>query len=717
LPRPLILEWFPATEVGVECHREHSTGRHPPLNRLHVWWARRPLVLSAAAVLSSLLPADAEGYFASAAAYRAWFLRLLGITGDPVGTLARLRASGGKRLGSDPYGYPRAFSRHPPEEDLALLRELVSRAWGSDEVLVVDPMAGGGSIPFCAVRYGLATRANELNPVACVILRASLEYPARFGPELATAIERWGETWAEEVRRELESYYPCPDVHAYLWARTVRCPGTGRPVPLSPNWWLRRGARPLAARLLPDGRFEVVAEESGPGTVARGVARSPWTGERIDGAYLKREACAGRMGQQLYALVLKRGGKLQFVAPPEQEAAAAELAERELDRRLAAGELDLPLEEVPAGHKTAEPLRYGMTRWAHFFSPRQLLAMGVALGALRRLTAQLAGEEGGAVATYLALALDKALDYNSRMARWHSGRGVVVGTFDRHDFSFKWSHAEIDVARRLLPWAVSQVATAYRELAELVPRGSRSTVSHGDAACLTAVGDAAAHLVCVDPPYFDNVMYAELSDFHYVWLRRSLGEVYPELFTGSLTDKQREAVANPSRAGSGRQAAEHYRERITACFREARRVLRPGGVLTVMFTHRRLAAWAALAEALAAAGFGVRAAWPVRTESVHSLHQAGKQAAATTVMLACASGEAATPLPREEVCRRIREAARSAGEGFGRERAAVLDRRVAAFAAVLKVLSECRAAPGGGAIPDPLEALRMAEQEIGGGTE
>ncbi|HSW10725.1 MAG TPA: DUF1156 domain-containing protein [Bacillota bacterium] len=707
---PLITKWFPATELGIECHREHSTGRHPPLHRLHVWWARRPLVLCSAAVLASLLPADASGEFPSTAAYHAWFLRLVGLAGDPVAARAAILAADGRRLPANPFGYPRAYTHVPPDEDLAVLNRLLAGSWQSRELQVLDPMAGGGSIPFGALRYGLGVSANELNPVARVLLAASLEYPARFGPDLVEDIEYWGEQWSDAVREQLEDSFVADDVHAYLWARTIVCPDTGRPVPLSPNWWLKRGE--LGACLDDDGRFRLVEGHADPGTVRRGLSRSPWTGKVLEREYVRTEAAAGRLGHQLWAVACKRGGRIRFRLPSRDDLAAVSAAEaafrRDLDR-LEREDL-IPMEELPAGLKTSEPIRYGVRRWSQLFAPRQALVLCRALETLGNITSRLGGERGRAVAVYLALALDKAAGYNSLLCRWHAGRGVVAGTFDRHDFGFKWSYAEIDGARKLLPWAVGQVAGAYRELARLLPQGNGARLLYGDAASMEGVPDGSVHLVCVDPPYYDNVMYAELSDFFYVWLRRSLRSVHPELFREALTEKGREAVVNRSQRGSRREADAHYRQRMTECFREMRRVLHPDGLLTMMFAHKRLEAWEALGQSLLESGFRVRAAWPIRSESPHSLHQAGKTAVGSSVLLVCSRRHEEGERQPDDLEERVRARTRAALAGLPGN-ASASDREVAALGGALAVLSDYW--PTGGQDGPRLlaETLRLGREE------
>lgn len=222
----------------------------------------------------------------------------------------------------------------------------VEWTWGTREITFCDPMAGGGSIPFEALRYGLTVHANELNPVASVILKATLDYPARFGLPLADEIRKYGNIWCEKVRKRLEQFYPLSqpneNIFAYVWARTVACPVTRKPVPLSPNWWLRKGSSPMAMRLIADPkagrcRFEIVhgrvaCVEAKPdqGTIKRGTAISPWTGEAIDGDYIKAEAQAHRMGQQLCAVGIKRPGEMDFRPPVPEDEDSHERAVEEL---------------------------------------------------------------------------------------------------------------------------------------------------------------------------------------------------------------------------------------------------------------------------------------------------------------------------------------------------------------------------------------------------
>ena len=701
----LIERWLPISALGEESVRERrSMTALPPIYYLHVWWARRPLVASRAAVLASLLPADAD---------RQKFLDVIGIHGDPVATRRKIDAARrrgerfegytykhqGKTLKNQAYSYPRAF-KHAPEFADGDWLSATFGAEGLTTVGVVDPTAGGGSIPFEALRLGARTVANDLNPVSTLIMRATVEWPSVYGAMLKPAFEELAKRFVRARDERLAAYFPRePESSAistnWLWARTVACPYCDGLVPLSPNWRLAPDG--TGVRLLPDcgdgpgtpGRvcaFEIVGSEKEQlqGTVARGDGRCPYAdcGRVIDGEEIKRQAQGGRMGEQLFAVVYKRRvetrtksgkrGRDKWVrgyrAPRPEDDNGAEVRDRLGEKLLEWEALDIvPTERIPDGNKTTEPRRYGMDRWRDLFSSRQLLCHGVNVEVFREM---LDGDEAAgrlddlqkAAYGYLALTLDKFLNYNSRMSVWMPTREVVANTFNRHDFAFCWSHAEMAalIAGLGYDWAVKQTAKCIGELVALVrpggEGGSRGLLDAAEAdhrvvslAPITITcksGDNLDHLdggsvdvVVMDPPYYDNVMYAELSDFFYVWLKRTAGHVFPELFRRKLTDKENEAVANPARfagqPGARALAGRDYQQRMAAIFAECRRVLKADGVMTLMFTHKATGAWDALTTGLIEAGFVITASWPVNTEAEGSLHIRDKAAANSTIFLVC----------------------------------------------------------------------------------
>ncbi|MDR7400960.1 MAG: hypothetical protein QN155_01845 [Armatimonadota bacterium] len=374
-----------------------------------------------------------------------------------------------------------------------------------------------------------------------------------------------------------------------------------------------------------------------------------------------------------------------------------------------------------------------MRTWADLFSPRQLMALCTYLEAYHEVAREVRGglpeDRAKAVLTYLALVMDKCADYNNYLATWEQSRGIVKHIFQRHDFSFKWSFGEFDAARMLLPWALDQVLDAYQGLARLAGPPARRLFAVanprppvvtrlGNAAHMPEVATGSVHAVVVDPPYYANVMYGELSDFFYVWMKRTLGDIYPEAFSSVLTDKDAEAVANPARFKglTGRKpdelAEQDYERKMFTCFREFHRILRDDGVLTVMFTHKRADAWNALGRALIEAGFEVRASWPVRTESEHSLHQAKKNAAQSTILMVCRkrppSGD---PAWWDEVRSKVREEARRRAREYEQAGISGVDLYLATYGPTLGVLSRHWPVLTGETDPETGEPRRLAPED------
>ncbi|MDR3749032.1 MAG: DUF1156 domain-containing protein [Acidobacteriota bacterium] len=686
--RRLIEEWLPIGAIGEESVRERrSMTALPPTYYLHVWWARRPLVASRASILGCLLPADAD---------HEKFLHTLGIHGDPVKARRQidLAVRTGNRV-ADPYGYGRAFKYTPD----AKTRDWIAGSIGVRNPVVLDPTAGGGSIPFEANRLRFASIANDLNPVAALVLHATVKIPSELGIAVVPEFQRVAKSFRAEIETRLNDLYSQiggSDIEdtTYLYARTIECPYCGGLVPLSPNWKLSNDG--TGVRLLPQTKgkricqFEIVskAPEHSDGTVSGGDSRCPFPDchRVIDGDEIKRLAQAGQMGEQLYTVIYKqrtitgykKNGEEKvkwvrgFRAPRPEDDNSEAIHTRLVEKTPEWEALDyvpnelLPIDTESWSHGNT-PAQYGAKSFKDLFSDRQLYCHGTCVEIYREMLArdQAKGqltELRKAAYIYLAIAIDTTLNYGCRSCRWDVVSERVRSIFDRHDFAFCWSYAEMATLAPGLgyDWALQKTAKCIEELCQLINPEDANRMDHPLLASLNVEGsfnlppvtiscksgDALDHLedgsvdaVVMDPPYYDNVMYAELSDFFYVWLKRTAGYMIPELFVRALTDKDHEAIANPTKFKGQKRAKDlagrDYQQRMAAIFAECRRVLKPDGIMTLMFTHKATGAWDALTKGLMEAGFIITASWPVNTEAEDSLHIKDKAAANSTILLVC----------------------------------------------------------------------------------
>ena len=792
----LIEKWLPINEVSIEAVREGGAlAGHPPVNQLHVWWARRPLIASRAAVAASLLPIDAD---------RSRFITNIGTSAEVVAARRRMDAIKAEGGWSD-ISFPndRAFKHNPdflPNDT-------------TEAPLVLDVTAGGGSIPFEAGRLGFRTIANELNPVASHILRATCEWPQRYGyplldeygrkPSLTDAWSGIAGRYLARVTELLEGVYPEetePDwmvrwnekyrdeiqknrivrakryAQTYLFARTIDCPSCRIMIPLSPNW--RLDSKGTGIRVIPEpdaGRcsFEIVktAAEQSAGTVNGAIATCPHCGATTPKGYIAAEAQQGRLGHQLYCVILNdqwqgftKAGKPKkrlttqrsFRTATPADDASIRMSEYRLAELVTAWDADdiLPTEVIPEGDKTSGyPLRYGMPIWKEMFSPRQQLAHGYCVQAFRECVD--ADEDAGrlderrrAAWSYVAIAMDKMINRNSVLTRWDGGTNKVAGTFDSHDFGMKWSYSEMAVTCRGLglEWSLNNIEESLSEIVSMTGRvkegqtlfdegpapktAQPAQVVTGDARDLP-LDDASVDCIVFDPPYEENVCYAELSDFFYVWLKRTAGYAFPEDFADYLTEKDQEAIASPARfknrAAKGRSAKTlalaDYQEKMAEIFAECRRVIKDDGIATVMFNHKSTAAWDALTVGLIEAGFAITRTWPVKTEAESSIHIKGRAAARTTILLVCRPREENPfPKPWHEVEELIAQAVRDdIRDNLSQADLKPIDLYLSAFGPALHVISEHWGTERESANPErpeapfrvtPTDALQVARREV-----
>jgi adenine-specific DNA methylase len=624
------------------------------------------------------------------------------------------------------FGVPRAFKGALRDKDVAQAHAGSSKVWGHLPT-VLDPMAGGGSIPLESARLGFPTLANEYSPVACAVLEATVDYPFRFGTLVAECARHWGRVWEKRAAERLERFFPKDPgglVHAYIFARTVPCPSTGHMTPLVPDWHLLKPkggipivAVPIADRANGTWTVEIPPDRYWPQQCQGGAPAYLHEGQGCQPVHPKAGADPARVDQDEGASGRNAKRPLRRRAEDPSRAEISPTGRRRSGSRcrcrrpIEAGAQGLggaqpdPDRGIPRRHDRPEAARLCHAALGRYVQPAPLLSFGVLVDELQAIRPKIVAEEGEeigeAVVHLFAFALDKFANWNAILSSWNIKAQRVRSVFDRHDFAFKPTFSEMApvVANFGLAWATGNVINAYESITELSRDGAHMPIeiTQGSATSLIQLGDHSLDAVVVDPPYSDNVQYSQLADFFYVWLKRTQGYRRPEWFSSLLCDYELEAVKNDARFRTGKVTAKeakaaaqaHYERLLTESFVEAKRVLRPDGVLTVMFTHKKQEAWESLFASLIEAGFTISATWPVKTEAEHSLHQAKKNAAQSTVILVARvrPPNAGTGYFDAGMQARIRRVAEEAAARLEREGLNAVDQLVGSFGPAMSVFS------------------------------
>jgi len=672
---------FPIAEVSKHAAREKSI-RHGHPSTLHLWWARRPLASSRAVLLALLWPDPCDPL--CPAEFKAQARKLLPqVGGCNPGTTDQDLRKALLRFIADFANWDNAAERTHLEVSRALVKAAHGPAGGGDGYeppLVVDPFAGGGSIPLEALRLGCEAFASDLNPVACLILKVMLEDIPRHGPKLAEDLRRVGAEIKRQAEKELADLYPKdPDGAtpiAYLWARTVRCesPNCGAEIPLVRSFWLCKKAkrkRALKHRVErpagepPRVEFEVFEPKSDKdvpaGTVARAKATCVACGavlppERVrahlaaqrGGADVVFDAKGRRTGgARMLAVVTLRPGEpgRHYRLPTERDYEAVRSAQARLakildewehgGRRGLCAVADEPLPAI--GTLGFRVQRYGMLQWGDLFTARQK----VALCDLQQ-RAKKSSQESALLGELLAQTLSHVLERNSALSRWRPQpyMETVEGIFGRQALPVVWDFAEavpLSSSTGSFEHSLGVVVNCVAGTGALV--GGQAQVQLADATNHTLPDDAAG-VWFTDPPYYDAIPYADLSDFFFVWLKRAMPD-HPLMHdpfdaANPLTPKQREAVQDETKRDDGRpKDRAWFEETMARAFAEGRRVLHEDGVGAVVFAHKTTEGWEALLSGMIRGGWTMTGSWPIATEMGSRLRARESAALATSVHLIC----------------------------------------------------------------------------------
>jgi putative DNA methylase len=667
-PKRLIEVDLPIKKISAHARREKSI-RHGHISTLHIWWARRPLAACRAVICAALWPDPAQEdcppqFREDAEAIMARFWNPIGRSDldfhDPMALRKALLD-----FIADFSNWDNSTDQRYLETARALTHSAHVALGGAPGTrpLVVDPFAGGGSIPLEALRVGADAFASDLNPVAVLLNKVVLEYIPKYGQKLADEVRKWGEWIKVEAEKELGQFYPQdPDGAtpiAYLWARTVKCegPGCGAEVPLMRSLWLaKNSSRSVAFRIVPDQEKKLVdieiiqdvkAQDVGEGTVRRGSATCPVCGYTTPVASVRKQLKARRGGAadaRLFCVVTIRPGPLGrfYRLPTERDMDAVRNAAEELKRRKAehTGELSLvPDEPTPQGGgsgagRAFSQRNYGMDLFEDLFTPRQALALTTLVRLVREAGRRLAAEHdagmAGAVQTCLAMALDKQADSNSSLCAWRSTSQDIGHTFGRQALPIMWDFVEGNIlSGSTRDW--SNAVEGGLKALESLDRG----VYGGQAACSSAtellLSDDAAKIFFTDPPYYDAVPYADLSDFFFVWLKRTASNIHHGLLASTLAPKEKECIVDEIK---GKDKA-YFEETMSQAMAEGRRVLAPDGIGVVVFAHKSTSGWEALLQAMINAGWTFTGSWPIDTEMGNRLRAMNSAALASSIHLVC----------------------------------------------------------------------------------
>lgn len=673
--RRLVEVDFPIVEVSRHAVREKKfpVPRGLP-STMHHWWARRPLASSRAMLLALLLPDPCDRRCPGAFKHTAREL-LRRVAGDPGESDEDLMHALLRFIGD--------FANYKLATDHTYLevgRALIATAYGSTVPVVVDPFAGGGSIPLEALRTGCDAFASDLNPIACLILKVMLEEVPRQGAGLAEKLRKASVEVRDALHGELQAVHRtgADDTVpvAYLWARTVRCeaPDCGAEIPLLRSFWLcrKRGRwkalrhRVVRSGATPDVKLEVFEPTAVPdvhgGTVTRAKATCLCCGTVLAPERVRPQLAAQRGGAdptfdedgrriggaRMTAVVMIRPGARgrQYREPTTEDYAAVKNAQMRLGALVEAWEREEGVGPNPVPDEALPPIgtlgfrvqRYGMLQWGDLFTSRQKLAYVLLTDRIRELWRQ---PETKPIAQLLALAMGKVADFNCSLSHWRPSNEDIGDLFARQAIPISWDFVETDVTQENyvgIERAVSHVCQVVSNVARGVPLPG--TAQLADAAD-SPLADASADVWFTDPPYYDAIPYSDLADFFLVWLKRSLPG-HPLLRdpfdpTNPLSPKEQEAVQDETKVSSGGRVKDRtfFEEAMGEAFGEGRRVLREDGIASVVFAHKTTEGWEALLSGLIRGGWTVTGSWPIATESATRLRARESAALATSVHLVC----------------------------------------------------------------------------------
>lgn len=635
--RRLIEDSMPLAKISEYSAKEKNI-RHGHISTLHIWWARRPLAAARAAILGAILPAPKDDK-----------------QRDEMHSVI-VRGCSWENIKS-------------PSES-RLLRNYLEQFTGGQRPKLLDPFSGGGAIPLEGIRLGLDVVANDLNPIAYLLERCTLEFPQRFatverpvfasshntmtgsirGESLALDFEYWAQTITQRADLKLAEAFASKRKRdrplAYLWVRTLLCgnPECRGTIPLIKQYWVskKKNLSLIPSFKKKDFKFRIDTPPSdldpSSGTIKRDKVSCPYCNQVTSGKEL-RKAGENRWPERLVAVFKSSGKTRMFEAPSSQDRRAFENAQSLLEELEKETPELIPNEKLPYLRSIFNVHVYGIQRWRDLFNDRQLLTVATLVNEVGNAYSEMISsgvdrDYADAISAYLALLVDRVADYSTVICRWDNSRDSIANTFSRQALGMVWDYAEVaplaggsGSIQRSVDWIARVIRhTAHAPIAANVVRGSATRIPE--------IGPF--DIIITDPPYYDAVPYADLSDFFYVWAKRCLVKVFPELFATELTPKREEAVQLAERNKKyAYKTKERFEDLLTESFKRCKTLLSSDGLVGVMFAHKSTSAWETLLSSLLQAGLVVTASWPLDTEMTSRLRGRNSAALASSVLIVC----------------------------------------------------------------------------------
>ena len=674
--RRIIEVEMPLTKISEHSAREKSI-RHGHLSTLHIWWARRPLAACRAAIFAALVPQPEDP---AAAQKLQHFIASLANWDNSIDSTSALGGKEAHHFIKDARAYiKQAFPDRAPR---------VLDPFSGGGAIPLEALRLGCE----TYAFDLNPVAHIIQLATLVYPQQYAHRPGapseKPGATLVADVQRWSAWVLDRARAEIGDLYPQDQgaaAVAYLWARTIACPRAdcAVAVPLIRQTWLaKKPGRMSAYKVEADGpgsaiRYTVIGPvksvsdfdfDPGVGSTRGGTAVCPCCGTPLGEKYIKDEAVNGRMGDEMVAVVWESSnGKLYRSVRPEDRAAFEQATQRlhqlEASYDPLSGELSpVPDEPMPPqGTLGFRVRRYGIDTWGKLFNPRQALALATFVRWVRAAHTEIAQQTGDAeyakaVTTYLALTFDRLVNRGSVLCVWHNGAKyeLVNHVFARQALPMVWDYAEVNPFNAssggwegAVEWVTRYIdhgATIATSIAEssLQATPAKAASPDGRAALPYAevrrgsatklpFDDGFFDAVITDPPYYDNVPYSDLSDFFYVWLRRTLGDLYPTVLGTPLTPKEQEITQDPSK----QKSKADFERMLGSAFAEMARVLQKDGICVVVYAHKAISAWETLVAALLNAGLTVDGSWPFSTEMANRLRGQNSAALASSIFLVC----------------------------------------------------------------------------------